>query len=200
MGDIGVIRASTAVCPCSSCTCFIPLLRPLAPCRCIFHNTFASRHLLTLPYDFRIARGAEQAVVAALEAPTELARVLIVPQWCVDPVDRGLAGGISSLDLEELRRQTARGTARLCLDQDDTSTDIYLGAQVMKSAVDEFDEADDGGLPGTLRGAGARHSGEGRWRTRNGLALLRSDAVAPAVVVDLWSAPALFLRHIEVFA
>lgn len=28
--------------------------------------------------------------------------------------------------------------------------------------------------------------------------LLRSDVLSPVVVVDLWSAPALFLRHVEV--
>lgn len=161
-----------------------------------FDNSFSNRHLLTLPSGFRVARGTEQAVITALETPIELPRVLIVPQWCVDPVDSHLAGELSSLDLEELRRQTADGTARLCLEQDNTNAATFFGAQMIRTAVDE---AADGGVPGVLRGADTRHSGEGRWRTRNGLALLRSDAVSPAIVVDLWSAPALFLRHIEVW-
>ncbi|CAN0276732.1 unnamed protein product [Pylaiella littoralis] len=153
-----------------------------------------TRHLLALPIGFRIARGAEKAVVEALETPTEVARALVVPQWCVDPADSRLGGELSSLDLGELRRQAADGTARLCLQEGENSAAVHFGAEMIEAAVDRMDGE---GVPPALRGADTRHSGEGRWSKKTGTALLQSDAVSPAIVVDLWSAPALFLRHIE---
>lgn len=134
-------------------------------------------------------------MVEALETPTEVARALVVPQWCVDPADSRLGGELSSLDLGELRRQAADGTARLCLQEGENSAAVHFGAEMIEAAVDRMDGE---GVPPALRGADTRHSGEGRWSKKTGTALLQSDAVSPAIVVDLWSAPALFLRHIEV--
>lgn len=161
-------------------------------CR-FFFLIFSARHLLILPSDFRIARGTEQAVVTALKTPTEAPRVLIVPQWCVDPLHERGSGELPSLELEDLRRQAADGTAELCFSHAGTNRDLYLGGSVLEAAV--YGEGAGEGLGDP----GARHSGEdGKRTTKNGLALLLSDAVSPAIVVDMWSAPALFLRHIEV--
>lgn len=157
-----------------------------------------SRHLVTLPTGFRIARGSEKAVVAALVTPTKKPRVFFIPQWCVDPVDPRNAGEFSSLDLDDLKRMTAADTGGLCLDHGATSHSIFLGAGITPAAVQETLEGR--GEPGGLRGAAAaRQSSDQAERvTHAGLALLKSDAVTPVIVVDLWSAPALFLRHIEV--
>lgn len=191
---------------------------------------FPGRHLLTLPPGFRIARGAEKAVVAALETPVETPRVLVIPQWCVDPVDPHAAEESSSLDLEDLRGQTADGTARLCVSHNKSESSAYIGAGdleavVMDAAGSKGGSASLGGadarkpdvgageLEGAvtdgagskegwagLRGANARKIDEDRdpRKIRNAMALLKSGAVSPVIVVDLWSAPALFLRHIEV--
>ncbi|CAM9865198.1 unnamed protein product [Ectocarpus sp. 12 AP-2014] len=151
-----------------------------------------TRHLLILPSDFRIARGAEQAVVTALKTPTEAPRVLIIPQWCVDRDHERGSGELPTLELEDLRRQAADGTADLCFSDARTNRDLYLGGSVLEGAV--YGEGAGEGLGD----AGARHGGMGGTRTtKNGLALLVSNAVSPVIVVDMWSAPALFLRHIE---
>ncbi|CAM9346895.1 unnamed protein product, partial [Hapterophycus canaliculatus] len=152
-----------------------------------------TRHLLTLPLGFSIARGAEEAVVTALRTPTEEPRVLFIPQWCVDPPDHNLAERLPSLDLKDLRRRTADRTARLCLARGDPESSAFLGDTVIGAAFDEEDSA--AGIEGS-RDVHAAQS-KPRRRTTNGLALLREDAVSPVIVVDLWSAPALFLRHIE---
>ncbi|CAM9986485.1 unnamed protein product, partial [Scytosiphon promiscuus] len=154
-----------------------------------------SRHLLTLPPGFSIARGAEEAVVTALETPTEAPRVLIIPQWCVDPRDRYLAEPVPSLDLKDLRRRTVEGTASLCLAREDTESNSYLGVTVMEAALDEEESA--AGMGGFGDAVPAVQSKGTTRKTKSGLALLRSDAASPVIVVDLWSAPALFLRHIE---
>lgn len=149
---------------------------------------------MTLPPGFRIARGAEEAVVAALEEPTETPRVLIIPQWCVDPVSPRVEEESSSLDLEDLQRLTEQGTGRLCVSYRKVVSNTYVGAELLEGAVLKavLGKEDSVGL----RGADARQ-GDPR-KIKNGVSLLKSDAVSPAMVVDLWSAPALFLRHIEV--
>lgn len=168
--------------------------RPPPPTRC--HQCFRheSRHLLTLPIGFSIARETEEAVVTALATPTEVPRVLIIPQWCVDPPDRYQSERFPSLDLKDLRRRTADGTASLCLARGELDAKTYLGATVIEAAIDEEESTI---WVEESRDASAAQSERIR-RTRSALALLRSDAVSPVIVVDLWSAPALFLRHIEV--
>lgn len=156
-----------------------------------------TRHLLTLPSGYRISRGTEEEVVAALETPTETPRVLFIPQWCVDPADPHDVGESSSLDLDDLARKAAGGKAGLCLSHSATSPSIFLGSAITDIAVKDVLEG--WREPGGLRGAVAKQDSDlSPVKTRNGLALLRSDAVSPVMVVDLWSAPALFLRHIEV--
>lgn len=152
---------------------------------------------MTLPPGFRIARGAEKAVVTALEEPPEQPRVLIIPQWCVDPVSADVAEESSSLALEDLRRQHVDdGTAKLCVSHRKILSTSYVGAGLLEDAVMEAIGVKEGSVG--LRGADARQRGLDPRKIRNGASLLKSDAVAPAMVVDLWSAPALFLRHIEV--
>lgn len=151
---------------------------------------------MTLPPGFRIARGAEKAVVGALKTPTDAPRVLVIPQWCVDPVNPHVAEESSSLRLEDLQGQTEDGTARLCVSHRKIVSSTYVGAGLLEGAVRDAVGSKVGSAG--LRGADARHRGEDPRRIGNGAALLKSDAVSPVIVVDLWSAPALFLRHIEV--
>lgn len=134
-------------------------------------------------------------MVTALETPVAVPRVLIIPQWCVDLPDRYEAKHPPSLNLEDLRRRTVEGTTGLCLAREETMASAYLGVSVIEAA---FDEEDDTGGGEGFRDAGAAAHRERTRKTKSGLALLRSDAVSPVIVVDLWSAPALFLRHIEV--
>lgn len=133
--------------------------------------------------------------MAALETPTDKPRVLVIPQWCVDPVDPHLAEA-SSLDLEDLQGLSTADRARLCVAHKKINSSTYVGYSVIERSVDEVAAREEGSVG--LRGADARRRGEDPRRIRNGVALLLSDAVSPAIVVDLWSAPALFLRHIEV--
>ncbi len=137
-------------------------------------------------------------MVAALETPTEKPRVFFIPQWCVDPADPRNPGEFSSLDLDDLNRMTAAETGGLCLEHGATSRNIFLGAAITPTAVQETLEGR--GEQGGLRGAATARQGSDQAErvTQNGLPLLKSDAAAPVIVVDLWSAPALFLRHIEV--
>lgn len=152
---------------------------------------------MTLPPGFRIARGAEKAVVAALEKPPEEPRVLIIPQWCVKSVSSHAAEESSSLDLQDLQRQAVEeGTARLCSSRRKVVSTAYVGAEVLENAVMEAIGGKESSAG--LRGTDARQRGLDPRKIRNGASLLESDAVAPAMVVDLWSAPGLFLRHIEV--
>lgn len=135
-------------------------------------------------------------MVDALETPTEAPRVLVIPQWCVDPVSPHAAEESSSLDLEDLHRQAETGTARLCVPRTPIPASRYIGAGILEDAVMEVVGKNMGSA--RLRGADARQRGINPRRIKNGGPLLKSDAVSPVVVVDLWSAPALFLRHIEV--
>lgn len=195
LGPIGAQRTVAPVCSaiCSFCLSLLNVRHTGAHHTCCLFLVFPARHLLILPSDFRIARGAEQAVVTALKTPTEAPRVLIIPQWCVDRDRERGSGELPTLELEDLRRQAADGTADLCFSDARTNRDQYLGGSVLEGAV--YGEGAGEGLGD----AGARHSGMGGTRTtKNGLALLLSDAVGPVIVVDMWSAPALFLRHIEV--
>lgn len=135
-------------------------------------------------------------MVEALETPTETPRVLLVPQWCVDPEGPHVVEEWSSLDLEDLQEQAEEGTARLCVSHNRIGSSAYVGAGVVEGAV--MDVAGRKGGSVGLRGADARQQGLDRRRIKNGASLLKSDAVSPVMVVDMWSAPALFLRHIEV--
>ena len=152
---------------------------------------------MTLTQGFRIARGAEKAVVEALKTPTDTPRVLIIPQWCLDPVRPPAEEEGESLDLGDLERQAAEeGTARLCVSHRKVASTSYVGAGVLEDAVQEAVSSKGG--PVGLRGADARQRGLNPRRIKTATSLLKSDAVSPVMVVDLWSAPALFLRHIEV--
>lgn len=168
----------------------------------VFRFAFESRHLLTLGPGFRLGRGTEEAVGAALARPSEKPRVLVVPQWCVDPPDPPsealflpVEEEIPSLGLDDLRRRHGQGTAGLChlRAADSADQDVWFGAGVMEDVVDCGEGGDEGGLRGAARRRG-RAGGE----IEDGLALLRSDVASPILVVDMWSAPALFLRHVEV--
>lgn len=147
---------------------------------------------MTLPPGFRVARGAEKAVVAALETPTETPRVLVIPQWCVNPLGPHGDGAeeSSSLDLEDLERRAEEGTARLCMSHRTIPSSAYVGVEAVEGAVKEA-------LGGRGGSVGLRGGHDPR-KITHGTPLLRSDAMGPAIVVDMWSAPALFLRHIEV--
>lgn len=170
-----------------------------------------------------MARGTEAAVVAAVERPTEQPRVLVIPQWCVDPPGPNATGAkkgkgeggeegegegppplllareLPSLALDDLRERRGGGTAGLCHTRgsNPSEAELWFGA-----SASEDDEEDDergwGRDQGALRGGRTRKLGGGGGEIVDGLALLRSDVVAPVMVVDLWSAPALFLRHVEV--
>jgi len=137
--------------------------------------------------------------VSALETPTDKPRVFFIPQWCVDPVEPRNPGEFSSLDLDDLKQMTTAETAGLCLDHGATSDKIFLGAGVTPAAVQEtlLGREESGGLRGA--GSATQSSIQAERVTHAGLALLKSDAAPPVMVVDLWSAPALFLRHIEVW-
>lgn len=139
---------------------------------------------------------------AALAQPSEQPRVLVVPQWCLDPPDSPSeafllpkGGGAPSLGLDDLRSLHRKGTAGLChLRTGNTvAGDAWFGAAVMEDVVDCGEREEGGGL----RGA-SRRRGRADREIENGLALLRSDVASPILVVDMWSAPALFLRHVEV--
>lgn len=162
---------------------------------------FACRHLLTLAQGFRLARGTEDAVIAALERPTPKPRVLVIPQWCVDPPD--LAGGepnkpppeLPPLGLEDLRNMRRGGTAGLCHKREGGGTseaDFWFGASAAEEGEGE-------GERGALRGATERRQlGDEGNEIVDAVPLLRSNVADPVLVVDLWSAPALFLRYVEV--
>lgn len=136
-------------------------------------------------------------MLEALETPTDEPRILIIPQWCVDPVHSPAEEESRSYDLEDLRRQAVEGgTARLCVSHRKTASSTYVGAGVLEGAV--LEAVGNKGDSVGLRGADARQGGVSSGRIRSAMSLLKSDAVSPVMVVDLWSAPALFLRHIEV--
>lgn len=163
----------------------------------------APRHLLTLAADFRLAKDAQAAVLAALRRRPEQPRVLVIPQWCVDPPDRASAAFLSSSEvpsrsLRDLRESERAGTAGLCHKRGGglPGKKSWFGASTVEEVVGD---GDNGEMGGGLRGAGARRrSAREDVKISQGVSLLMSDLVGPVIVVDLWSAPALFLRHMEV--
>ncbi|CAM9102064.1 unnamed protein product [Ascophyllum nodosum] len=149
-----------------------------------------TRHLLTLAQGFRLARGVETAVLEALKTPSEEPRVLVVPQWCLNVSKLKDKGEVPSLSLEDLRRRRLEGSAGLCHLSPKAGENHWLGNDV----ADKF--LDAGAVEAVISRRRANEISE-ETRIKNGLALLRSDVVSPVLVVDLWSAPALFLRHME---
>lgn len=105
----------------------------------------------------------------ALQTPPTKPRVLVIPQLCLDPVV--FTQAVPSLSFEEVEKMTEEGSIGPC----DTFT--------LKPDEKYNNVWLDSGTKGYVK----------FYRP-----LLRSDAVAPIIVVDLWSAPALFLRHVEV--
>lgn len=162
----------------------------------------SARHLLTLTPDFRLARGAETAVAAALREPVVRPRVLLVQQWCIDAPDpqfevAGALPEVPPLTMDDLRERYSEGTAALCHKHGaDTRNNYYWFGVKTAEEMGTMTKGDNGKSKGPLRGSRARRTQDGL--VGNGLILLKADAVSPVMVVDLWSAPALFLRHVEV--
>lgn len=145
--------------------------------RTVPHRTpHFSRHLLMLAPGFRLGRGTEKVVANALAAPLEKPRVLVIPQWCIDPEPKSKA--MPSLDIEDARRRAGEGTAGLCHERAKINEKGYQNVWLGAALAHEPDKNEA--------------------EVRNGRSLLRSDMINPVIVVDMWSAPALFLRHVEV--
>lgn len=115
----------------------------------------------------------------AIRTPSLKPRVLVIPQWCIDPSPAPWE--VPSLDVQDAKALAMEGTAGLCQtrakDHKGSPDNSWLGSSAN-------DAVENGGTNGAV--------------LRNGRSLLRSDVVSPILVVDLWSAPALFLRYVEV--
>lgn len=115
----------------------------------------------------------------AVRTPSLKPRVLVIPQWCIDGSPDPWV--VPSLDVQDAKTLAMEGTAGLCqaraTDQKGAPDNSWLGS----SANDAVENGETNGAV-----------------LRNGRSLLRSDVVSPILVVDLWSAPALFLRYVEV--
>lgn len=145
---------------------------------------------------FRLARGVETAVIKALETPLEKPRVLVIPQWCLKRSYGEEGGGsadvISSLSFDDIQQRHREGTANLCHRYEREKDSLWVGSDVM----DKFVEAGDAKKVDMARRRGETESED--TRLTNGRVLLSSNVMSPVIVVDMWSAPALFLRHVEV--
>lgn len=98
------------------------------------------------------------------------------------------------MTLEDIRERRRGGTANLCHLEGSNNAREWLGSSAVEG-VERFrgDRREGGRLRGAELDSKLTNVG-------NTVSLLQSDVATPILVVDLWSAPALFLRHVEVRA
>lgn len=153
------------------------------------------RYLVTLATGFRIGRGTEVALSNALAKRARQPRVLVLSQWCILPSSHKLP----SMDMEDMQRESVAERASFCHQRLSTDIDrkVFFGATAMEKAMRLWEEEQVEQLEGRSAST-VDQSDMGNLSPSNTRSLLRSDVFTPILMVDLWSAPALFLRHLEV--
>lgn len=144
-------------------------------------------------------------MIEALETPLENPRVLVIPQWCFKrPHGKDMGrSALPSMSLDDIRQMHREGTANLCDSYEREKDSLWVGSDIMHRFVEagvaekvEDDESETALEVDLVRRRGEAESED--TRVTNGGVLLRSNVMSPVIVVDMWSAPALFLRHVEV--
>lgn len=101
------------------------------------------------------------------------------------------------MSLDDIRQRHREGTANLCDRYEKGNDSLWVGSDVM----DRFEQVEDDEHKTALEVELVQRRGEAEsddTRVTNGRVLLSSNVMSPVIVVDMWSAPALFLRHVEV--